>query len=301
MSTVQISERISVNLSVLVGGLKIRSAECVLYFDQRAPLRPLATATIRGLAGHLLTATQPDLVGRWFKRGHQAQLSADRETEESCGKSVGFKPSHLPPAYLFEALRHEFAFSESLPFCIRTWDQEGELLPAFLNALKLAGDRPFGETGVKIRSASFSQIERWEFEESRQSIRPAAVEFLTPVRLKASGRWLGKFDVTLGHLVEAAIRRLDLLSVHYGNKSALSVPAFISAASKVRETARSLDWVSPRRRSSSQGIDIELSGLVGEIRFAEIPGMLVDLLNAAALFHIGHKTAEGCGQFRLIG
>ena len=283
-----------------MSGLKIRSVACVLHFDRPVPVRPLASATIRGLTGHLLTSTHPALVGRWFKRGHQGPLSAAPQ-EDGKERPVGFKPSHLPPAYLFEPLLHEFAISKSFPFNIRTWDPEGELLPAFLDALKRAGDSPFGETGARVERVSFSQAEVWRFEEAHQPRQSAVIEFLTPIRLKASGRWLGKYDVTLGHLAEAAIRRLDFLSFHYGNTSTLDSSVFISAASKVRETMRSLRWISPRRRSSSQGIDIELSGLVGRIQFVVIPGILVDLLNAVAPLHIGHKTAEGCGHFGLVG
>jgi CRISPR-associated endoribonuclease Cas6 len=274
------SDRTTATLSTLMSGLTIRGVECVLHFSRPAPVRPLATATIRGLAGHLLTSTHPACVGRWFKPGHQ---------------------NHLPSAYLFEALTHEFALSDCLAISIRTWDPPEELLPAFVDALKQARGYPFGESGASIEGVSFGQIEGLKFEQTHRGIPQAMLEFLTPVRLKASGRWLGKEDITVGHLMEAAVRRLDVLSGHYGNGSTLDAPALLASASKVRETARALRWISPWRRSSSQGTDIELSGLIGQVQFTGIPGELVDLLNAVALFHIGHKTAEGCGQFRLVG
>ena len=296
------SERTIATLSTLLNGLTIRSVECVLHFNRPAPIRPLATATIRGLAGHLLTSTHPGLVGRWFKRGHQAHhLPSAEKEEKECTRAVGFQPSHLPPAYLFETRTHEFTHRDSLPFNIRTWDPPGELLPAFADAFKQAPGRSFGESGAKIENVSFGRIECWKFDPPNFPIPQAALEFVTPVRLKASGRWLGKDDLALGHITEAAVRRLGVLSSHYGNGSELDAPSFLAAASKVRETSRALRWISPWRRSSSQGTDIELSGLIGQVQFAELPQILVALLTAIAPFHIGHKTAEGCGHLRLVG
>jgi len=96
--------------------------------------------------------------------------------------------------------------------------------------LSKARHRPFGESGASIESVSFGQIEGWEFEQNYRSIPQATLEFLTPVRLRASGcRWLGKEDVTLGHLTEAAVRRLEVLSFHYGNRSTLDTAALLAS------------------------------------------------------------------------
>ena len=263
-----------------MSGLTIRCVECKLHFNQPAPIRPLATATLRGLAGDLLKSNHPEFVLRWFKPGDH---------------------NHLPPAYLFEAIIHEFTSGESLPFKIRTWDPHGELLPAFRDSFTHSRDRPFGESGAKVAKVVLGEIEPWSFEQRYRSNPRTRLEFLTPVRLKASGRFLDDEEITLGHVVEAAVRRLDDLSDHYGNRTKLDKPPLLAAASKVRETSRSLRSIRAWRLSSTQGTYIDLSGVTGQIRFVDLPGVLVDVLSAATVFHIGHSTAEGCGEFRLSG
>jgi len=295
-------------LSKLLHGLQVRSVECVLHFDRPTPIRPLATATVRGLAGHLLKFAHRAVVRRFFKPSHQGRALLAANEGQDFGALAGYKPSHIPPAYLFEAVTQKPSCSDSLRVIIRTWDSDGELISAFREVLCHARGRPFGgfdrnmgREPSKVERVAFFEIPDPRCTGDHCSLHPAVIEFLTPLRLKVSQRFLREEEVTLGHLTEAAVRRLNQLSAVYGDKTELDETPFQVAASKVREISRSLCWIKQWGFSSTQETEINLSGPIGQIRFAELPGVLADLLNAAALFHIGHKTAEGCGQLRLLG
>jgi hypothetical protein len=123
---------------------------------------------------------------------------------------------------------------------------------------------------------------------------------LTPVRLKSDTGWIGEDELSLVQLVQASIRRLNLLSDCYGNRRSLSSYPWIEFAVGLPEIRRALQWDRSRRRSTSQGADLALSGVVGEIHLAALPHPILELLSAATLFHVGQKTVEGCGCFRLI-
>ncbi|HOC01311.1 MAG TPA: CRISPR system precrRNA processing endoribonuclease RAMP protein Cas6 [Verrucomicrobiota bacterium] len=268
-----------------MSGLKLRSVECALRvnrtlrFNRVAPVSPLVSATVRGLAGTLLTSLHPEFTRRWFKPG---------------------QGNHRPAAFLIETLAHQVVASDLFPFRIRTWDPVGDLLPALVEALKQAPGRPFGDGGARVESVLFGEIQEGLADgENICCLRQPTIEFLTPLRLKASCRFLDEREVTLGHLTEAAVRRLNRLSLDYGNRSTLAETPLLAASAKVRETTRSLCWERVWRHSSSQNTYIDLSGVAGRITFAELPTLLTELLRAASVVHIGHKTAEGCGQFRL--
>ena len=264
------------SLSLALSGLTVQSAKGVVRFDRPAPVRHLATATLRGLAGHLLTKVAPELTKIYFKPG---------------------QGNHLPPAYLFQPLFDRSGAEIGFPFRIVTWDRPGKLLPAFMEGLGRANGCPFADSGAAIRGIEFASPEEIRFPGIR-NIGPVQKLYLhTPVRLKKGKKtgWISEKEITLGHIIKASVNRINTLSESYGNGEKLDPLPYMAEASLARELTRNLRWVSPRRRSTSQGKNIALSGVIGAMHIQGISSTLVSLLSSIAAFHIGKHTAEGCG------
>jgi len=266
-------------LNTIVRQLCVRTISGTVIMDGMAPIRHLATATLRGLAGHLLTETDPDLTRRFFKPG---------------------QGNHSPAAYLFQPLFDRAGTGRGFPFRLVCWDREGEFLPALANALRAASGRPFGESGARVAGIEIGPEEELRFSGEENPPEELRIVIHTPIKLKAGGRWVGSEELTLGHLVLAAVRRLNALSEHYGSGEQLQEGFFLARASLARETGRNLRLVTPRRRSSSQGTYISLSGIVGWLKYRGITPVISNLLNTASVFHIGRHTVEGCGHVLLM-
>jgi hypothetical protein len=266
------------NLLELLAGLNIRAVEGVAFLDREAPVRHLASATMRGLAGHALRRHSPEMIDRWFKPG------AGGDT---------------PPAYVVQPLNRRATSTNHFPFRILTWDPPGELLPSFCRGIGASVGAPFGEGGARLVHVEWDDVQRLEFTGELRSEPTQRILLHTPFRYKIGERWADERTLTLETLVRATATRLNLLGRAYGNDVYLHARPFIDAAAGTRETSRRLRMVHPRRRSSTQLRDIELSGIVGEIVCGELPTPIMNLLFTAGVFHIGKHTAEGCGHLLL--
>ncbi len=266
-------------LPEVLAGLSVQLAECVLRLDRPTALRPLATTTIRGLAGHALAAEQPRLVRPCFKPGQH---------------------SHLPPACLFQPVLHQPSTGDQLPFRLIAWDPDGRFLPGQLAALERARGRPFGEGGSRVAGFHLAGLEKLEFCGLDPAPAPVRLAFLTPVALKHRKAWVDASTITLAHLCLAMARRLNALSQCYGNGLQLDPAAFLAQAALTRGQPPQLRWVSPCRRSSTQDSDLSLAGLVGWMDFPPLPGPLLNLLALAAVFHLGYHTAVGAGLLQAV-
>lgn len=266
------------NVLEVLAGLNIQALEGVLFLDREAPVRHLASATLRGLAGHALKRYAPEMVDRWFKPG----TGNDR-----------------PSAYVFQPLNKRAQSITHFPFRIITWDPPGELLPAFHASLSRAVGEPFGERGAIVVHFEWYDFQRLEFSGEIQAQPTQRILLHTPFRYKIKDRWVDETSLDLETLVRTTASRLNNLSRTYGRGVYLHARPFIDLCADAREASRSLRMVQPRRRSSTQLQDIELAGIVGELRYAGIATPLMNLLFTAGVFHIGKHTVEGCGHVLL--
>lgn len=273
-----LASAIGESLCNLTGAISVRCIEGRVRFDRPAPVRHLATATLRGLAGHALAATAPEMVCKHFK---------PRAGNER------------PAAYLFQPLHDLAGMADAFPFRIVTWDREGEFLPAMKRALGLVAGWPFGESGARIEAIVCGPEEELKFSGSDHAGSRMKILLHSPVRIPVSGGWAGENNLALGHLVKASVSRLNILSQNYGGGQTLDPLPYLTEASFAREVRRELAWVSPRRRSSTQNINLCLSGIVGTVEYSGVTKLVTDLLLSASLFHIGRHTVEGCGHIVL--
>lgn len=267
------------NLIALLGGLNIRAVEGVVLLDREAPVRHMASATLRGLAGHALRRHAPEMVARWFKPG-------------ACGDK--------PPAYVFQPLNRRVENTRHFLFRIVTWDPPGELISALCRALDVMRSAPFGETGTHVVGLEWSDGQRLEFSGELQAAPAQRVLLHTPLRCRIKDQWADEHSLSLETLVRTTATRLNGLSRSYGNGTYLQARPFLEAVPGVGEMARNLRLVHPHRRSSTQMQNIDLTGLVGTIDYGEMPSSLMNLLFCAGVFHIGKHTAEGCGHVLLV-
>ncbi len=262
-------------LMELLSGLHVQIAEGIVIFDRPTAVRHLASAALRGAAGYCLASHRPDLMARCFKPG------------QGGGR---------PPAGLFQPLHRRAATADAFPFRIVTWDPEGEFLTGLAEALVQSGPgRPFGGGDSLIAAVHIDGIGDLVHQGLSSPAAAWRLTLRTPVSLERQGRLLNTDDLTLGHIVQATAWRLNLLSEHYGNRAQIDPSAWMAAASLTRERQRDLQWVEPKRWSSTQDRAISLAGVVGDLLYSGLTPELATLLLAASAFHLGKHTAEGCG------
>ena len=267
-----------VNLMEVLAGFNIQALEGVAFLDREAPVRHLASATLRGLAGHALRRHAPEMVDRWFKPG---------------------AGNDKPSAYVFQPLNIRAQSTTHFPFRIITWDPPMELLPALHASLSRAVGEPFGERGASVVHFEWNDLQRLEFSGEVRAQPNQRILLHTPFRYKIKDRWVDEISLDLETLVRTTASRLNSLSRAYGRDVYLHARPFIDLCVEAKEESRSLRMVQPRRRSSTQMQNIELSGLVGKLRYAGLEEPLMNLLFTAGVFHIGKHTVEGCGHVLL--
>jgi hypothetical protein len=127
------------------------------------------------------------------------------------------------------------------------------------------------------------------------------LRFVTPLRIKHDGRFLGARQLTAAHLVRALYRRLETLSWLQGGGGTGFDPRAASVAADALELRPDrLRWYEWTRYSSRQDTLMQFGGLIGE---AALHGAgLSELWPALWLgqwTHVGKGTAFGLGGYRI--
>jgi hypothetical protein len=263
-----------------VDGLRARLVDGVLFFDRLVPVRNMATATVRGLAGHLLREHCPGVADRWFKPGQNGDC---------------------PPAYVFQPVLHQATETAQFPFRVIAWDPPNELIPALQASFEHVAGWPFGGGDVLVSGVEWTEVCRLKFEGIYSPPDVQRLVFRTPLRLRRGNDWVTETSLSIGDITGGLVNRVNRLSREYGNGLQLDLMCFMQHAAFAVEVKRSLSFVRTGRRSSTQGQDVDLSGLVGRIVMRGLTPSLSSLLSVGALVHLGKHTAEGCGAFRLDG
>lgn len=271
--------------------LAVFSAHCRLHFDREVLLLPSgACACARGVAGHLLTARAPEMTKQFFKPGQGGDA---------------------PAAFVLRPDSFGNGRGRSFSFSVFSWEPTGAFLENLMGAWSESQGRPWGGTGAQIVGFEASEPERLAFEGTSDDLAiPLRLRLHTPLAIKthvrdrppgpdgkvrSHRRLLGPDEITFGRIVQALVARINNLSAHFGNGASVAPQPFLAAAALVREVQREFRMVEISRRSSSQRKEIHLNGVIGRIDLGPVPPLLLDLLGLGAVFHLGHRTADGCG------
>ncbi|MXV82610.1 CRISPR system precrRNA processing endoribonuclease RAMP protein Cas6 [Candidatus Poribacteria bacterium] len=124
--------------------------------------------------------------------------------------------------------------------------------------------------------------------------------FLTPTSIKVNGKWTS--HLTFEHLIRNLLRRIRFLNYfHCGEDLDTDIDAhgLIAAAQSVRHTSR-LQWLQRGRYSHRAKAVVPMSGFMGTIRFEGDVTPFLPFIFLGEHLHIGHHTAFGYGQYRVI-
>jgi len=195
------------------------------------------------------------------------------------------------------------------------------LLPYFIHAIHLQGERGLGRDGVRfsvgeIRTAGGTVVKR----DGEQAVtvpdpegelpelplcppsgtrRDVALRLITPCKLVAGGKTCGRFH--LSALVGSLLRRYSMLQAFHGDgQPELDFRAWKESAAAARDVTDRTRPVRVRRYSNRQGRAMEFHGLLGSVSIGECPEALARLLAVGEIVHAGKATAFGFGAIRVI-
>lgn len=124
------------------------------------------------------------------------------------------------------------------------------------------------------------------------------LEFITPTSIKVDGKWTR--DLTFEHLIRNLLRRIRFLSYfHCGEDLEVDAHALIDAARGITHESR-FQWLKSNRYSYRAESSIPMSGFIGKVRYSGALEQFLPFIYLGEYLHIGHHTAFGYGQYRLI-
>jgi hypothetical protein len=301
-----------------------------LDFDAVEPMRlpAYAGSAWRGLLGHSLRRTvcvtrQPTCRG--------CLLTA------TCPYSVFFEspPPTAESAKRYTAVPHPFVLDpevrpkrdlragEGIRLGINLVGPAVGLLPYLIQAMARAGERGLGSARARFalkrvlaEQGLGSGDWRGVYEPASSEYRrvageipslgsppegPLALDFLTPLRIKRHGRFVGAAEFSSEDLLRNLVARLSSLAELYGDHRHPREQGKPSrTANEVGLASSDLHWLDWTRYSSRQSTSMRMGGLVGKIRLAG-PGLAAfwPALWLGQWTHVGKGTSFGLGKYRL--
>ncbi len=136
---------------------------------------------------------------------------------------------------------------------------------------------------------------------SHTDSRPVRIrlDFETPLRLQTGGE-LNRAP-SVSDLVRASIRRIRILSHFYGEQEIIpdDITALMTSCEGAQLMEASTRWHEIKRRSTRQGTDMNLSGLIGQLDYRLPDQRLLPWLKAASWCHVGKATSFGYGRLKV--
>ena len=124
------------------------------------------------------------------------------------------------------------------------------------------------------------------------------LEFLTPTSIKVRGRWTR--ELTFEHLIRNLLRRIRFLSYfHCGEDLEVDAHALIEATRAVTDVS-DFRWFRGDRYSYRAEKSVPMGGFIGKVRFTGALAPFLPFIYLGEYLHIGHHTAFGHGQYRLL-
>ena len=122
--------------------------------------------------------------------------------------------------------------------------------------------------------------------------------FLTPTSIKVNGKWTD--NLTFEHLIRNLLRRIRFLSYfHCGKDLDVDAHGLIAAAAAVSHHSR-LNWLRKDRYSYRTEKSVPMGGFIGKVRFEGNLEPFLPFIYLGEYLHIGHHTAFGFGQYRIL-
>ncbi len=196
-------------------------------------------------------------------------------------------------------------------------------LDLMLNALIRAAST---STGIAGRHMNYLQHQQWDTASTQwrhigavhglsQASAPSTppcpappeadilIELQTPLRVRREGQHVGAQNFSFADLFGNALRRISLLKTfHTDHELEADFRGLTQAARNVPLLDSHLHWMELERHSSRQNADMNLGGLVGEIRLpaAELAAFW-PYLWLGQYTHAGRATTMGLGRYRILG
>lgn len=124
------------------------------------------------------------------------------------------------------------------------------------------------------------------------------LEFLTPTSIKVNGKWTNA--LTFEHLIRNLLQRIRFLNYfHCGEDLDIDAHALIKAADSITHQSH-LHWLRKDRYSYRTEKSVPMGGFIGKIRFEGNLKPFQPFICLGEYLHIGHHTAFGFGQYRIL-
>ncbi|WP_295455462.1 CRISPR system precrRNA processing endoribonuclease RAMP protein Cas6 [uncultured Thiodictyon sp.] len=297
--------------------------------EAQEPIRfpEYAGSAWRGLLGHGLRRTacvtrQPTCAGCLLIRNCVYSTLFETPAEQSDGDGYSALP-HPFVLVIDPTAPRQLAAGAPFELGINLIGDAIAQAPYLIHALGLAGQLGVGRAGGRftltavLREAAPGAHDWQEvynlgdgvyqpLEPIPPTVPPAPdglrLRFVTPLRIKRAGHFLGVRDLTTADLVQALYRRLRTLArLHGGNPDGFDLHQAARATAGLRLQPQGLSWHEWTRYSSRQDSLMQFGGLIGELTL-EGPA-LPDLWPAFWLgqwTHVGKGTAFGLGGYRVL-
>lgn len=139
-------------------------------------------------------------------------------------------------------------------------------------------------------------------EKTQPGLTDMEVHIVTPLRLRKKQKYLDTADWPF--LLESAARRLEALSILYGEGKPLGKVTWQALASLFSSApapeSQGISWREYQRYSNRQKKKVPMGGIVGKAVFAGAPGWFIKWLQAACLVHAGKGAAMGLGRIEIF-
>ncbi len=290
-------------------------------FTQQAHLPPYKGSTLRGA------------FGRALKQVCCALRRQDCDTcllRSGCTYARVFEPKSVHPGlrklaapphpYVLEppaTLQTRFVPEERFAFNLLLVGEFSQALPYFVYAVERMGEGGLGkgnaqfvlervEAGGQVIYHRGADTLTWPGDyptlpdqlSDGGSSGELSMELTTPLRLKSAGHLSS--DLQFVTLVRAALRRFSSLHSCYGaGEPDLDYGGLLRRAEQVERIEDTTRWHDWSRYSNRQGEEMRFGGLLGRLRFADVPAEHRLLLELCRPFHLGKQTTFGLGAYRL--
>ena len=172
-------------------------------------------------------------------------------------------------------------------------------LPVLVDGLRIAAARGINRVPYTVEPSG--EPERWNLERATEEAgswgdcRDVNVRLVTPLRLKVGGRLLTR-PPALSELVGNLASRASALCATHGDGSWHATSAALRSATEEASIAHAdMRWLRLERPRRGRAPD-SMSGLVGEIRYHDVPRAVHPWLVLAGVLHAGADAMVGCGQ-----
>ncbi|MGB9660714.1 MAG: CRISPR system precrRNA processing endoribonuclease RAMP protein Cas6 [Moorellaceae bacterium] len=129
-------------------------------------------------------------------------------------------------------------------------------------------------------------------------VRLLKLKTLSPLRLKYRNRLTDRLEFHV--LLRAVLRRISGLYLWTtGRIPGLDYSSLISRAQTITQVENSLSWFDYSRYSTTQGTEMKLGGLVGEVVYQGDLTELYPFIKAGEVLAIGKGTAFGFGRYKV--